>query len=165
MGNGEAGSAVSRRDYWHDPAAPPPNSVPPGAGVFIRDDRGRVLLVRRADSGNWSLPGGMQDIGESITQTAVREVREETGLDVEITGLVGIYTDPAHVMAYDDGEVRQEFVVLFAAGVTGGTEAISEESTGLKWAEPAELDGLRIHESVRLRLRHALGRQAGPYLG
>jgi ADP-ribose pyrophosphatase YjhB (NUDIX family) len=93
-----------------------------------------VLLVRRADSGNWTLPGGMQDIGESIPQTAVREVREETGLDVEITGLVGIYTDPAHVMAYDDGQVWQEFVVLFSAAVTGGTETVSEESTGLRAA-------------------------------
>jgi len=107
----------------------------------------------------------MQDIGESIRQTAVREVREETGLDVEITGLIGIYTDPSHVMAYDDGQVRQEFVVLFSAAVISGTEAVSEESTGLLWAEPAELDSLEIHPSVRLRLRHALGRQDGPYLG
>jgi 8-oxo-dGTP pyrophosphatase MutT (NUDIX family) len=155
---------VSRSDYWHDPSAPAANSIPPGAGAFIRDDRGRVLLVRRADSGNWTLPGGMQDLGESITQTAVREVREETGLDVEITGLIGIYTDPGHVMAYDDGQVRQEFVVLFSARVAGGQEAVSEESTGLRWAEPAEFDGLPIHPSVRLRLRHAVERKDDPYL-
>lgn len=133
--------------------------------MFVRDGRGRVLLVRRADSGNWTLPGGMQDLGESITQTAVREVREETGLEVEITGLIGIYTDPGHVMAYDDGQVRQEFVVLFSGKVISGTEAISEESTGLLWAEPADLDGLQIHPSVRLRLGHALGQRNGPYLG
>lgn len=156
---------MSRQDYWHEPTAPAANSIPPGAGVFVRDDRGRVLLVRRADSGNWTLPGGMQELGESITQTAVREVREETGLEVEITGLLGIYTDPGHVMAYDDGEVRQEFVVLFAADVIGGTEAISEESTSLRWAEPDELDGLEMHRSVRLRLSHALGPRNDPYLG
>ena len=164
MGDGEADN-VSRRDYWHDPGAPVANSIPPGAGVCVRDGRGRVLLVRRADSGNWTLPGGMQDIGESITQTAVREVREETGLQVEITGLIGIYTDPGHVMAYDDGQVRQEFVVLFSGKVISGTEAISEESTGLRWAEPADLEGLQIHPSVRLRLDHALGQRNGPYLG
>jgi 8-oxo-dGTP pyrophosphatase MutT (NUDIX family) len=156
---------VSRRDYWHDPQAPAANSVPPGAGLFVRDDRGRVLLIRRADSGNWSLPGGMQDLGESITETAVREAREETGLEVEITGLVGIYTDPGHVMAYDDGQVRQEFVVLFSGKVTGGTEAVSEESTDLRWAEPGELDSLQIHPSVRLRLGHALGSRNAPHLG
>jgi 8-oxo-dGTP pyrophosphatase MutT (NUDIX family) len=133
--------------------------------VFVRDGRGRVLLVRRADSGNWTLPGGMQDLGESITQTAVREVREETGLDVELTGLIGIYTDPGHVMAYDDGQVRQEFVILFSGKVISGTEAISEESTGLRWAEPADLDDLQIHPSVRLRLSHALEQRDGPHLG
>ncbi len=90
---------------------------------------------------------------------------EETGLDVEITGLVGIYTDPGHVMAYDDGQVRQEFVVLFFARVAGGAEAISEESTGLLWAEPAELDHLQIHPSMRLRLRHAIERDGDPFLG
>jgi 8-oxo-dGTP pyrophosphatase MutT (NUDIX family) len=164
VGDSEA-DTVSRRDYWHEPGAPTANSIPPGAGVFVRDERGRVLLVQRTDSGNWTLPGGMQEFGENITRTAVREVREETGLDVEITGLVGIYTDPGHVMAYDDGEVRQEFVVLFAADVTGGTEAISEESTSLRWAEPRELDGLKIHQSVRLRLSHALEPRNGPYLG
>jgi 8-oxo-dGTP pyrophosphatase MutT (NUDIX family) len=133
--------------------------------VFVRDGRGRVLLVRRADSGNWTLPGGMQDLGERITQTAVREMREETGLEVELTGLIGIYTDPGHVMAYDDGQVRQEFVVLFSGTVISGSEAIDEESTGLRWVEPAEFEGLQIHPSVRLRLDHALGQRDGPYLG
>jgi 8-oxo-dGTP pyrophosphatase MutT (NUDIX family) len=156
---------MSRRDYWHDPDAPAANSIPPGAGLFVRDGGGRVLLVRRADSGNWTLPGGMQDLGESITQTAVREMREETGLEVEITGLIGIYTDPGHVMAYDDGQVRQEFAVLFSGKVIGGTEAISEESTELRWVEPAELNELQIHPSVRLRLDHALGQRSAPYLG
>jgi 8-oxo-dGTP pyrophosphatase MutT (NUDIX family) len=156
---------MSRRDYWHDPAAPRADSVPPGAGVFVRDDRGRVLLVCRADSGNWTLPGGMLETGESITQTAVREAREETGLDVAITGLVGIYTDPGHVMAYDNGQVRQEFVVLFAATVTGGTESAGDDSAALKWVDPSDFPALRIHPSVRLRLEHALGQSAGPYLG
>jgi ADP-ribose pyrophosphatase YjhB (NUDIX family) len=61
----------------------------------------------RADSGNWTLPGGMQDLGESITQTAVREVREETGLDVELTGLIGIYTDPGHQAHHPRSRARQ----------------------------------------------------------
>ena len=55
------------------------------------------------------------DLGESVADAAVREVEEETGVRVEVTGLVGIYTDPGHVMAYDDGEVRQEFSVCFHA--------------------------------------------------
>lgn len=156
---------MSRRDYWHDPSAPAANSIPPGAGAVVRDDRGRILLVRRADSGNWSLPGGMQEIGESITQTAVREVREETGLEIEITGLVGLYTDPGHVMAYDDGEVRQEWVALFSATVTGGRESAADDSRDLAWAKPEDLGKFQVHESVRFRLEHALAGRSQPHLG
>jgi 8-oxo-dGTP pyrophosphatase MutT (NUDIX family) len=70
---------------------------------------------RRADSGNWSLPGGTMNLGETLGGAVVRETREETGLDVELTGVLGIYTNPGHVIAYRDGEVRQEFVVVFTA--------------------------------------------------
>jgi ADP-ribose pyrophosphatase YjhB (NUDIX family) len=60
---------------------------------------GRVLLQRRADSGNWALPGGKTDLGETLGDAVIREVREETGLDVELTGVLGIYSDPKHVIA------------------------------------------------------------------
>ena len=88
-----------RTDYYHDPDAPAANSLVPGGSAIVEDDRGRILLQRRADSGNWSLPGGVMEIGESIGDAVVREVREETGLDVELTGVVGLFTDPAHVIA------------------------------------------------------------------
>jgi 8-oxo-dGTP pyrophosphatase MutT (NUDIX family) len=54
-----------------------------------------VLLQRRADSGNWALPGGTMNIGETLGQCVVREVKEETGLDIEITGLLGSATTPS----------------------------------------------------------------------
>lgn len=151
-----------RTDYLNDPTAPAANSVVPGAQVYVRDDDGRVLLQRRADSGNWSAPGGVMEIGESIATAAVREVKEETGLDVEITGLLGVYTDPGHVIAYADGEVRQEFVVAFVGRVVGGELRGSNESTEVRWIDPAELDALPVHDTVRLRLDH-LAEGAGPY--
>ncbi|SRR5712692_67296 len=85
--------------------------VPSVTAVAVDGDR--LLLVHRTDNDLWALPGGGHDLGETIQDTVVREVKEETGIDVQVTGLVGIYTDPAHVIAYDDGEVRQQFSICF----------------------------------------------------
>ena len=157
---------MSRRtDYYQDPEAPTATRIVPGAQAYIADEQGRILLQRRADSGNWSAPGGVMDVGETLTDAAIREVREETGLDIEVTGLIGIYTDPAHVIAYSDGEVRQEFVVAFRARVVGGKLRISDESTELRWIDPHETDRLPMHETARLRVRHFLDNQPQPHLG
>jgi ADP-ribose pyrophosphatase YjhB (NUDIX family) len=156
---------VKRRiDYWDDPDAPAPNSLVPGGSAVVMDDRGHVLLHRRADSGNWSLPGGMMELGETLGGAAVRETREETGLDVELTGVLGIYTDPRHIIAYANGEVRQEFTVVFSARILGGELAISDESTELAFIDPADIPGLPMHESIRLRIGHWLEGRA-PYIG
>lgn len=154
-----------RRDYYHDPSAPKANSLLPGGSAIVSDDQGRVLMQRRSDSDNWALPGGVMDVGETLEQCVVREVKEETGLEIEITGLVGIYTDPAHVIAYADGEVRQEFNVTYRGRVVGGDLAVSDESTDVRFVDPVELDDLPIHETVRLRLRHYAQNRTTPYLG
>ena len=83
-----------RIDYHHDPDAPAANSIVPSVNVAVEDGAGRILLICRTDNGNWALPGGAVDLGESLSQAAVRETREESGIDCEITGLSGIYTDP-----------------------------------------------------------------------
>ncbi|GAB3557982.1 ADP-ribose pyrophosphatase YjhB (NUDIX family) [Actinopolyspora lacussalsi] len=106
---------MSKRDYYGDPQAPTANSLVVAVAVVGRDESGRVLLIERTDNDLWALPGGAQDIGETTRQAALREVAEETGLIVELTDIVGIYSDPRHVIAYDDGEVRQEFSIVFTA--------------------------------------------------
>jgi 8-oxo-dGTP pyrophosphatase MutT (NUDIX family) len=100
---------MGRVDYYHDSRAPAANSLVVGSSAIVVDTAGCVLLQRRSDSGLWALPGGTMDIGETFAQSAVRKVKEETGFDVQIQRIVGIYSDPGHVFAYDDGEVRQEF--------------------------------------------------------
>jgi 8-oxo-dGTP pyrophosphatase MutT (NUDIX family) len=143
---------MGRRDYEDDPAAPPANSLVPAASAVVVDDAGRVLLQRRVDNGMWALPGGAMRIGESLPECAVRETREETGLDVEVVGIVGTYTDPRHVFAYDDGEVRQEFSICFLARPVGGQLAVSDESTDVRWFDPADVDDLPMVASVRKRV-------------
>ncbi|MFF4009774.1 NUDIX hydrolase [Streptomyces sp. NPDC001717] len=157
---------MSRIDYFRDPNAPAANSVVPSVTAVVRDNAGRLLVIHKTDNDLWALPGGGHDIGESIGDTVVREVEEETGITVEIDGIVGLYTDPQHVLAYDDGEVRQQFSICFRAHPTGGSLRTSGESKEVRWMDPADLDGLDIHPSMRLRIQHGLDdSRHEPYIG
>lgn len=157
---------MARTDYYNDPDAPKATSVVPSTTAVVADPEGRILLVLRRDNALWALPGGGMDLGESIQDTAVREVREETGLTVQITGLVGVYSSPRHVMAYDDGEVRQQFSLCYTTRLTHGEPRIDEESTDIRWVAAGDLDELDMHPSMRLRIDHYLHPDpSGPYLG
>ncbi|MEW1612161.1 MULTISPECIES: NUDIX domain-containing protein [unclassified Streptomyces] len=156
---------MARTEYYDDPNAPLPNSLVVAASAVVTDEQGRILLQRRRDNDLWALPGGGMDMDDSLPGTAVREVKEETGLDVEITGLVGTYTDPRHVIAYTDGEVRRQFNVCFRGRIIGGTLTISDESTELRFVEPGEVSELPMHHTQRLRIQHFLENRPTPYLG
>jgi ADP-ribose pyrophosphatase YjhB (NUDIX family) len=156
---------VSRRvDYYDDPAAPEANSLVPSVNVVVVNDAGDVLLIRRSDNDNWAVPGGAIDLGESMAQAAVRETEEETGIECRITGIVGIYTDPKHVILYtSNGEVRQEFSILLTAVATGGEPTPSSESSEVRWVPRGELAGYQVDRSMRLRIGHYLaGRGDSP---
>lgn len=156
---------MPKTDFYVDPDAPKANSLVVAVGAVVRNDRGEILLIERTDNGLWALPGGAQEIGESVTDAVRREVREETGIEVEVTGLTGVYSDPAHVIAYDDGEVRQEFSLCFAARAISGSLRPSSESRQARWVEPDHVSGLNIHPSMRLRIQHGLSGQSAPYIG
>jgi len=143
---------MPRRDYEDDPNAPKANSLVPAASVVVVDDAGRVLLQRRTDNGMWALPGGKMELGESLAECGIRETLEETGLDIEITGIVGTYTNPGHVFAYDDGEVRQEFSICLLGRPLSGELRVSGESHEVAWFTPAETDDLPMVASIRKRL-------------
>ncbi|WP_160051357.1 NUDIX domain-containing protein [Nocardiopsis sp. FR26] len=149
---------MARIEYYDDPNAPVPNSLVVAASAAVLDGQGRLLLQRRVDNGLWAMPGGAMEMTESLPQAAVREVREETGYEVEVTGLVGTYTDARHVIAYGDGEVRRQFNVCFRAKVVGGELSVSDESHEVCWFAPEETSGLEMHHTQRLRVEHALGR-------
>ena len=155
-----------RIDYLDDPDAPAANSLVLSVNVAVIDDQGRVLVIRRSDNDNWALPGGAMDTGESIAQAAVRETKEETGIDSEITGLVGIYTNPRHVILYtSNGEVRQECSVVFTARAVAGEPTPSSESSEVRWVAADELEGYTMHPSMHQRVAHYLERRDHPYIG
>lgn len=146
-----------RIDFYDDPKAPRATSVVPSANVIVVNDDGEILLIRRSDNDNWALPGGAMDLGESLPDAAVRETAEETGVEVEITGLVGIYTDPRHVILYaSNNEVRQEFSIVFTARPVGGRPTTSAESKEVRWVRPGEIGSLPMDRSMRMRLDHYL---------
>ena len=143
---------MGRTDYYDDPDAPPANSLVPAASAVVVDDKGRILLHRRRDNNLWALPGGVMEAGESIADTAIREVREETGYDVQPIYVIGVYSDPKHVFAYDDGEVRQELSVCIACQLVGGDLATSDESHEVAWLAPEMAKHLPMHDRIRARL-------------
>jgi len=153
-----SGRPGGRREYDHQPDAPAASCVTPSAFAAVRDITGRLLLVRCCDTGDWELPGGHVDPGESASDAAVRETAEESGIAAEITGLVGIYTDPGHVIADPGtGLVRQPFAVCFHAlplsGSPGGDQV---ETSDARWFTPADIPALPIRPAIRLRIGHAL---------
>ncbi|GLU49001.1 NUDIX hydrolase [Nocardiopsis ansamitocini] len=156
---------MARTEYYDDPTAPAPNSTVVAASAAVFDSKGRLLMQRRVDNGLWALPGGVLEPTESLPEAAVRKTREETGIDIEITGLVGTYTDPRHIIAYTDGEVRRQFNICFRGRPVGGLLAVSDESVVVRWIPRDEIDALLLHRTQRLRVRHALLPERLPHLG
>lgn len=156
---------MARVDYIDDPNAPAINNVVPSVVAVVENDDGRILLIHKTDNQLWALPGGAHEPGESIRDTVVREVKEETGYDVEPVTITGTYTNPRHVMVYDDGEVRQQFSLCFAARLVGGQRRTSSESSEVEWVTPDELGKLDMHPSMRLRILHYLDRRQQPFIG
>ena len=75
--------------------------VKAGVGLILLNDKGQILFEKRRDCGMWGLPGGKIDAGESIEQTAIREAKEETGFNIQVMRLLGVYSDPKdHLVAY-----------------------------------------------------------------
>lgn len=163
-GNQAGGRHRHRVEYVDDPHAPAPNTIRAGASVVVTDDHGRVLLHKRPDNGLWSIPGGGMEPGESITETAIREAEEETGIRVELVRLVGIYSKPNRVIAYPNGEVRQQFSICFTGRPVGGQLTTGEESEEVGWFAPGQIDGMPMSPVVHRRIQDALAEHSRPVI-
>lgn len=154
---------MSRVDYYNDPHAPTPNSIAIAVSAFVLDGNNELLMIRRTDNDLYSIPGGQLELGETLTQAAIREIHEETGITIAVTGLIGIYSNPNHVLAYNDGEVRQEFSICFRATPTSGRLHTSKESSEALWVAQAHLPKLNIHPSTMLRITHGYENRVQPF--
>lgn len=143
---------TERKDHYYDGAAPKANSIKPAAAAAIIDG-GKILMLKRADNKKWTLPGGTLEFGESLSDCALREVREECGYQVKITDIIGTYTDPNIKVEYSDGEVRQEFTIVYKGEIEGGAMKINDEATDYCWVEISEAENLPMAESQKKRIR------------
>lgn len=155
---------MTRTDYYDDPHAPKANHIIPAASAIVVNDEGKILLQQRSDNGLWALPGGTMEIGESIGETVIREVKEETGFDVQPEYIVGIYTNPKHIIAFSNGEVRQQFSACFACSIVGGRLQVSNESSEVKFFSPQEVERLNMHPSTYQRIKDYLEHRLQPVI-
>lgn len=110
-----------------------------GVGVIVQNSSGQILLEKRSDCGWWGLPGGRIEPGESVIQAALREVKEETGLEVEIIQLLGVYSDPVgRIVTFPDNVVHLVDLVVVARIISGELRC-SIESEQLQFFDPTSL--------------------------
>lgn len=145
-----------RTDYYYQENSLKANSIKPAAAVAILNPQKEILMLHRRDNGKWTLPGGTLEYGESMTECALREVREESGLNVNITDIIGTYTDPNIKVAYSDGEVRQEFTIVYFGTVTDFNVTLDEESRQYRWVSLERIKELPLADSQRRRLEDVL---------
>ena len=119
----------------------------------IFDDDGRVLLVQRADSGQWCLPGGASDVGEPPSAGAEREVREETGLEVRATRVIGVYDNLSWGLP---SVATHAYYLVFECERVGGTLTISHETTDFRWVGEADLPSVALFRGHRWKVPAAL---------
>ncbi|AGL15869.1 HAD-superfamily hydrolase, subfamily IIA [Actinoplanes sp. N902-109] len=133
--------------------------------MVVLDDRGRVLLMRRSDEGSWGLPGGGLDVGETWEAATRRECREETGWDIDLHGLLGVYSDPAtQIHRYPDGRVVHCVGVVFLASPVSRVGTGDGEASGLGWFALDQLPAPLFGPDVPV-LRDAARRHELPFIG
>ena len=154
---------MARIDYYEDPHAPKAMCIVPATSAIVLNEEGEILLQQRSDTHLWALPGGSMNPGESVAQCTIREVKEETGLDVKPEFIIGIYSNPVHIVAYSDGEVRQQFSICSFCSLLNGEIQASDESLNVGFFSFQEVEQLKMHPSIRLRIQHFQEHRAQPF--
>lgn len=135
-----------------------------GCTAIIFDEEKRVLLTRRTDNGQWCLPGGAMDSGESAAEACERELWEETGLRVRVKRLVGVYSDPDQLIIYPDGNKVFVVALSFEAEITGGALGLSNETTEAGFFSVNAMETMPMLGNHKLRVEDALLNQAQAFI-
>jgi 8-oxo-dGTP pyrophosphatase MutT (NUDIX family) len=155
---------ASRRGITFEPDSTRALGLRASVSAVIFDRRGRILLQQRSDGGQWGLPGGSIEVGESVTEAVMREVLEETGLRVSVRRLIGVYSERAlQVVRYPDGNVWHYVNVCFECSVRGGELTTCDETLDLQYCAPGRLPRTLL-PNHRVRIRDARARRASAFV-
>jgi 8-oxo-dGTP pyrophosphatase MutT (NUDIX family) len=130
-----------------------------GTSAIIFNSEGKFLMTQRADNGQWCLPGGAVESGESVAEACEREVFEETGLRVRVKRLVGVYSHPDQLVIYKDGNKAFIVAIHFEAEITGGDLGLSNETTDFGYFSLEETENLEFLGRHRERIIDSLRNQ------
>ncbi|HET9911676.1 MAG TPA: NUDIX domain-containing protein [Anaerolineales bacterium] len=128
-----------------------------GCSAAIFDEHKRILLTRRADNGQWCLPSGLMESGESAAEACEREVFEETGLKVRVKRLVGVYSYPDQLVVYPDGNKAHIVALHFEAEVGSGELGLSDETTDFGYFTLEEMQDMELLGRHKERIIDTLG--------
>lgn len=130
-----------------------PKPVTPlvGCDVFVLNELSQVLLIQRSDNGLWALPGGCHDLGETPMGCARRECQEESGYDIEITDLIGVYSSNCYEYVNYPWKENEFCHLLFKARVLGGYPQVSSETKKVAWFFESELPNFSDGHEVRVK--------------
>ncbi len=134
------------------------------SAVIFDDNKKQVLLTRRADNGEWCLPSGGMEPGESVTEACEREVWEETGLKIRVERLTGVYSNPNYLVKYADGNCVQVMALNFAAAVIGGEISLSNETTDIRYFLPANIENMELILDHKQRILDTLAERAEAFI-
>jgi len=134
------------------------------SAVIFDESREKVLLTKRADNGLWCLPSGKVEPGESVEETIIREVQEETGLTVRVLRLIGVYSDPNSLVVYNDDTAVQIVALSFEAEITAGEPGLSEETSDWGYYSLDEIDRLDMLLNHHIRVQDAFATQREAFI-
>lgn len=133
------------------------------SATIFNEDHTKVLLTQREDNGQWCLPGGHMEAGETAEEAAVREAWEETGLRVHAVHLIGVYTSPNFVIEYADGRRHQIVAMNFECEIVGGELGLSNETTAFGYFSPQEIQELDLMPHHHMRIKDAFAPRSAAY--
>lgn len=130
-----------------------------GCSAAIFDENGRVLLTKRQDNGQWCLPSGGMESGESVAEGCVREVFEETGLKIRVKRFVGVYSHPDQLTVYSEKDKFQIVALHFETEVISGELGLSNETSDFGFFTMDEIEGLEMLGRHKERIIDTLANQ------